>query len=53
MLVFPGVGLGVVVLVDMVVVVVMELMAGGRMGVVVILVIGMVRPSLQSFLKFI
>ena len=53
MFVFLSVGLAVLILVDMVVVMVMELMAWGRMGIVVILVIGMVRPSLESFLKFI
>ena len=50
-IVFPSMGLGMLVLVDMIVVMVMELMARRRMGIVVI---GMVRSNLAgSSLKFI
>ena len=54
MLVFLSMGLRMLVLVDMIVVMVMELVAGRRMGIVVILVVGMVRLNLAaSSLKFI
>ena len=53
-LVFLSMGLRMLVLVDMIVVMVMELVAGRRMGIVVILVVGMVRLNLAaSSLKFI
>ena len=50
-IVFPSMGLSMLVLADMIVVVVMELMARRRRMVIV--VIGMVRLNLDSFLKFI
>ena len=50
-IVFPSMRLSMLVLVDMIVVVVMELVARRRRMVIV--VIGMVRLNLESFLKFI